>query len=478
MMTRIIERLPAGSLGWLVAHELRLATRGGKATTRVRIVRYILLAAFLIAGILTAVALANVPIRPDATFDAGLLVAAIAATSLMTTQAMIGTQQTLYERGDLDLLFSSPVAPRTILRAKLLAIAATVMLTFGALSLPFVLPIAIVGHPRLLGFVATLIGLALIAACIGLALALAIAKAAGPRAARTVGQIAAGLLGGGFFILSQAIGRHSNESGFEAVFRWVQASGWADSWWGLLPGRASFGDPLAILILLGGGILLFALTGAAFQRLFQSGFHDAGKHMTRRTVSKKGIGRQFRASLFTSIFMKEWRLLIRDPALAFRIVLRLVYLIPLTIVLTKNNDVPIAPGAAFFSVLVTGQLVGSFTWLAISAEDSPDLLTVAPVEKSTVEWVKLASALAMAAPLALILPIVIATETVAGALVTLVMTAIAGTLAGFIELKLSKPASRKTFARRRSGSLAAGILTMLVTFVFGGIAGVLVFVLL
>ncbi|HET7316648.1 MAG TPA: hypothetical protein VFI88_04395, partial [Sphingomicrobium sp.] len=68
-------------------------------------------------------------------------------------------------------------------------------------------------------------------------------------------------------------------------------------------------------------------------------------------------------------------------------------------------------------------------------------------------------------------------ETPLGALVTLLMTAIGGALAGLLELKLGKPAPRKTFARRRSGSIVVGILTLVITGAFGGIAGLVVFLL-
>jgi dolichol kinase len=52
------------------------------------------------------------------------------------------------------------------------------------------------------------------------------------------------------------------------------------------------------------------------------------------------------------------------------------------------------------------------------------------------------------------------------------MTVAGGTIAGLIEIKWQKAAPRKTFARRRSGSIAAALLTFLVTAVFGGVAAV------
>jgi ABC-2 type transport system permease protein len=157
-------------------------------------------------------------------------------------------------------------------------------------------------------------------------------------------------------------------------------------------------------------------------------------------------------------------------------VLRLVYLAPIMLVAVQgDHPLPIAPSLAFLSVAIAGQLIGSFAWLTIAAEDAPDLIKVAPVEKAAVDRIKLLTALGMATPLAVILPIAIATETVLGAVVTLAFTAIGGALAGLLELKLGKPMPRKTFARRRSGSLVVGLLTFAITIVFGGLAGLAVY---
>jgi ABC-2 type transport system permease protein len=474
----LMRRLPASSFAWLILHELRVSTRTAASRSRVRWLGWLFLAAFTGIGILLAIELRDAHFRPSPLAFAVVLTAAIGLLTFMTTQAMLGSQRALYEVGDLDLLFSAPLPQHRVLLAKLAGIAASVVLAFGVLTLPFLVPVALLGHPQLFGAVALLVALALIAASVGLALTLSLARLAGPRTARTVGQIAAALFGGALFLASQLMNDGGKRnSALAALFKRFSDSGAAESWPGSLPGEAAFGDPLAILVVLGGAILLFAATGFVFQRLFLSGFQDAGTKLNRNRVSRRGFGRHFRPGLFGSVFRKEWLLLARDPALAFQIVLRLVYLAPLVLVAYRHHDFPVAPGLAFLSVAIAGQLVGSFAWLAIAAEDTPDLITVAPVEKAIVHRVKLASALVMAAPLAIILPIGIAGETLLGALVTLLFTAIGGALAGLLELKLGKPAPRKTFARRRSGSVVVGILTLLITGIFGGIAAGIVLLL-
>jgi ABC-2 type transport system permease protein len=166
------------------------------------------------------------------------------------------------------------------------------------------------------------------------------------------------------------------------------------------------------------------------------------------------------------------KLLARDPALAFQIVLRLVYLAPILLVALRNGrHIPVASAMAFSSVLIAGQVVSSFVWLAVSAEDTPDLIKVAPVRKNEIDRAKLVTAMVMAAPLALLLPIGISLYTIPGAIVTLAMTALAGWMTGTVEVMFAKPAPRASFRNRRGGgSFLRGLLSIGISFVLGGLA--------
>lgn len=474
-MNALMRRLRPGGFLWLLVHEVRISIRSSRRRRLNSVIGLIFLAVYLVIGISVGWSLRHVEIEAGPMLLTGALVAAILIMTFMTTQAMLGSQRTLYEAGDLDLLLSAPLPPRRVLGAKLCGIAASVMLSFAFLVLPMALPIALQGHPGLFGVPALLVAMALSAACLGLAIMLGVAAIAGPRGARTFGQIVAALLAGAVFLISQFISQQpGRRGGGLTLFRWFSAHHVGESGLGALPGRAAFGDPVALLILFGLGLAIFTATGFLFARTFLASYQNAGMHLSRRGAAAAATGsiaRQFRQGLFATMFAKEWRLLARDPALAFQIVLRLIYLAPLAFVAFRGgHGPPLAPSLAFASVFIAGQVVGSLAWLAVSAEDSPDLLTVAPVSRRQVERAKLASALAMAAPLALVLPAAIALTSPLGALLTLAMTAAGGALAGLIEIKWQKPAPRKTFARRRSGSIAAALLTFLVTAIFGGVA--------
>uniref|UniRef100_UPI0035C9FFEB hypothetical protein n=1 Tax=uncultured Sphingomonas sp. TaxID=158754 RepID=UPI0035C9FFEB len=484
-----MRRVAPGSFAWLALHELRLAARArGGARKRGWLARigatqaigYLLLALWLLAGCAIGWALRDtaIPIVPEVRIV--VLGASVIMFTFMTAQAMLGSQRSLYETGDLALLFSAPIGERTVLLAKLLGIAATIALTYAVLLLPIVVPVAVLGHPQLFGLVALLVALALTAAAVGLALTLAIATLIGPRAARTVGQILAALIGGAVFLVSQLLahaGDRTDRGGaMIALFDRIHADRIGEAGITGMPGRAAFGDPVAIAIMLGIGVLLFAGAGATLQRLFLSGYQDGGNRLSRSKPTGRASGRLFHATLVRSVFAKEWRLLARDPALAFQIAMRLIYMAPLVLALLGNRHaLPIPPALAFASVLIASQLVGSFAWLTVSAEDAPDLLAVAPVGKDEIDIAKLLASFAMAAPFALVLPIAIAVQTPLGAAITLVMTVLGGGAAGYSELKLGKPGARTTFARRRGGGgVVAGIVSLLIAVIFGGGAAALV----
>ena len=480
MITWLMRGLPAGSLGWLVLHELRLNLRGLSGRSGTTWLGAILLLGYIAIGTAIGFGVRDVPFVLVPPLLNGVLAASLLVLSFMTTQAVLASHRTLYDSGDLDLLLSAPVGDRRVLRAKLIGIAGAIVLSYAVLTLPIIVPIAVLGHPHLFGSIALLAALALTAACIGLSVTLLLASIAGPRAARTVGQIAAALLGGSFFIASQLMSRDRPGRGRGEIIEFIQNSALGQGLPGSLPGRAVFGEPIAITVILGGAIILFAVASRLFQSRLLASYQAAGMRLARTKASRRGITRHFKSGLFATIFAKEYRLLLRDPALAFQIVLRLIYLAPLMFIGfggRGSSAVPLAATLAFASVIVIGQLVGSFAWLTISAEDTPDLLAVAPVDKSVADRAKLFAALAMAAPIGIILPVAVALQTLPGGAVTLAMTAIGGTLAGVIELKLGKPMPRKSFNQREAGGVIAGILGVFVTLICGGIAGVGVYLL-
>ncbi|MEP9359384.1 hypothetical protein [Sphingomonas sp. KR3-1] len=475
-----MRRLRPGGTAWLTLHELRIRLAMRERTLALRILRWLLLLIYVGIGVTAAILLHDEPIVADPMAYVVVLFGSLVAFTLMLTQALLASQATIYETGDLDLLFSAPLDPRAVVSAKLAGIAGGVVLTFLLLVVPPILPMALYGHPELLGLPALVIALGLFASCLGLALTLFLARIAGPRAARTLGQILGAVSGGAIFLVSQL--NHDAEgnrrSGIARLFERFVEQQLGTHGPLSLPGRAAFGEPLAVALLLGTGILVFALTGLLMRTLFLRSYQAGGMRLSRtRKARSSSIGGHFHRSLFAAILAKEWRLLARDPALVFHILTRLIYLAPVLIMaLRHTDDVPLAASLAFFSVAVAGQLVPSLAWLAVSAEDTPDLIAIAPVEKDDVNNAKLFAALLLATPVAILLPIGIALETIPGAIVTLVMTGVAGALTGHLVVAYAKPAPRASFQRRRNqGSFLLGLFEFIITVALGLVTGVIVY---
>lgn len=475
--------LPVGSFAWLVLHELRLASRTTGGRPWARYVGWGLIAIWCAAGVLIALPMRDMEIPRNSMAMTIFATASIGLFTFMATQSLLASQRALYEAGDLDLLFSSPLDASRVVSAKLAGIVGTVAFTFMVIVLPVTLPVAIFGHPQLFGIPALIAALALTASCLGLALTLGLSRLAGPRAARTVGQIAAALAGGAFFIASQMMGRAGGEedrSGMEIMFLTLAEQGFGTEGVWSLPGRAAFGDTLAIALLLGGAVLLFAATSWGMRTWFLASWRDGRMRLSRpgKSRAKGGIAKHFHAGLARSIFAKEWRLLSRDPALAFQIVLRLIYLAPLMLIALRNSGeegLPLGPSLAFSSVVIAGQLGASLAWLAASAEDSPDLLKVAPVDREELEQAKLYAALAMAGPFIVLLPIGIAFESVADALVALFFTGVTAGLTAYLEVTNAKPQPRSTFQRKGSGSFVLAIIGFIIALILGLVAGVITY---
>jgi ABC-2 type transport system permease protein len=465
-----------GSLLWLVLHEVRLTFRS-RRTGAGKWIRIVLLFAFFLIGVAIAIALRGTPLVPKpawlVTGNAALLV----ILTFMTTQTLMHALRTLFEKTDLDLLLSSPLAEGRVLAAKLLGIAASAATTYCLLILPLALPVALLGHPRLLALVPVLAALAMVSASLGVALAILLVRSIGARRARAIGQIVGAALGGAIYLISQLSGHNRPGNGrIVGTAHWLQAHGWGVSGWSAVPARGLFGELRPLLLLVAASAALFALTSWLFRTHFLKSFQSAGERSGRRAAA--GRGPAFRGGLLRVVVAKEARLLAREPELLFMVLLRLIYLFPLLLVGTRGSGANLiaAPALAAIGVIAAGQLCGSISWLTISAEDAPDLLAMAPVDPDRLKRMKLAAALAMVAPVAAIMPLIIAVRGAPlGGLVAFAGTIVAGAGAGGIELLLGKPAKRNAFRRRRQGSFLTSLLGLFVAIVVATATGAAVY---
>ncbi len=470
--------LRPGSYGWLLAHELTLLTRGrsrGSTMASILIISGITLLMFA-AGVPTALALRHVHIGPNPTlvivFD---LVVAVLFT-LLLSQTLAQATLALFERGDLDLLLSSPLPPRRVLAVRFLGIATMPFLIFAALITPFIVPLAVLGHPGWLGAYGMLGSLALSATALGLIIAMGLFATIGPRRTKVIGQVIAAFTGAVFFLGSQArylLGR--NNPTYAAVVEYFQHARFAHeggfaSW----PARAIMGEPVPLAVVMAASLVLFFGTSTVLGARFASNAAVAAGIDERTRTKTRASGKvAFQGGAFAALIRKELKLLWRDPALLSQVLLRALYLIPVLFLLLRNAAMhatsTVASGAGGL-VFTASQLAASLAWITISAEDSPELLASAPISAGRVRRAKIIAALlpiaivfgAGVVPLTFFSPLAAA---VAG-----IGIACAALSTSLVNLWYEKPAQRKSFRTRSSGSLLASLAEFLVGLVWAAAA--------
>ena len=307
--------------------------------------------------------------------------------TLMLSQTLSAAVDALYERADLDLLFSSPMAPRRVLTVRFLAVSFTVFALFGMLATPILLPSAVLGHPAWLAAILVLFCISLAASGVGLLLAAGLFRLIGPRRTRTVGQVMAAVIGAAFFLMAQArniLGGAKTSSLAVSVVQMAQdprLHGAPGLDW---PLRAMLGQPLPLLAATSVSAAIFLLTanqllGVPLRRRRRRGQASSAGLGTRR--ARTGGRLRFAATPFSATLSKELRLIARDPALIAQVLLRVLYMIPLGFVLLRQagqGQSVFLPGSAAALSLLASQVAGSLSWITISAEDAPDLLSCAP----------------------------------------------------------------------------------------------------
>lgn len=480
------------STPWLLAHELRLAWRGFLAGRKGRgpgaMIAFVILGGLIVVGgVAMGMALRGheVPVVPLAVVIFDLVLAVI--LTLMLSSTLAASADALYERGDLDLLFSSPLTPRKVLFVRALGLAVNAGLWFMIPAVLLLTPSIVLGHPAWLGVFAVLAAAALCASGLGLLLAMALFALIGPRRMRTVAQVMAAMIGAAFFLASQyrnLMGQKASESlvariAMEAREGRIQPPPFAD-----LPLRAALGEPLPLLILVALALGVFLFAARTLGRRFADAAAATQGAETR--AGAKGPTRPFAAGPFRATVRKELRLISRDAALLSQVLLRVLYMLPLALVLARSaSHMPAwaLAGPAAAVTFLAGQVAGSLVWITVSAEDTPDLLAISPTPMGVLRRAKLVAALTPVAILLAIPIAVLAWYAPLAGLWTAIGAALSAWSTGLIGVWRQKPGKRSDFRRRRGASLLATLAELFVAMLIGAatalaVAGWLVWALL
>jgi ABC-2 type transport system permease protein len=386
-------------------------------------------------------------------------------SSLMMSQAISLAVQALYDRGDLDLLFSSPLRPWVVITARAAGIAFHVSVLWVALVTPFVITAALLGQLGWLALPVNLIALGLAATAVGLLVTSILFAVIGPRRTRTAAQILAGLTGGAAFLLSQ-LGTLATDTGDVASWSTLDMSALFPrdrvghesmlAW----PVRSLTGELLPLLGIVTAGSMTFAAAVAIVGPRFASMSASASSVAVRPSTSRQ---RSFAEGLARVMFAKELRLLARNPQLVVQVVLRVVYLAPLALlaVRTAGNGSMQAIAAAGV-VLVAGQLAGSFAWIALSGEDAPDLLASAPIRPGAADHAKLAASLVPTAAITGLALFALAVQAPEVTVVVVVGSSAAALSSALLNLWQQVPARRSNVQRRAGRTFITGLAEFLV----------------
>ncbi len=473
-----------GSTLWLLRHELRLTARGLAGRKGAALSFFVLALAIVVmtgaAGAPLALYLRGHPVTPDGPLALALDFGVASIFTLILSQTLSAAVSAFYERGDLDLLLASPVPPGRILAVRAVAVALTPYLWFALFATPFVLPLSVILSPVWLLDYALLAALSLLAGAAGIALAMAMFRLIGPKRTKTAGQVMAALIGSVFFLFSQARnllpdgGRAFAGRFLEVSQSRLLAPGAPLTW----PAAAAMGAPGPLLLFLAVAILVFAVLTQGLGRRFASdaalaaGVSTAPEARTLRPLTAAA----FRGGVFSALMRKELRLLIRDPILLSQVLLRTLYILPMTFVLARNaakshtggflSGVALASGAGAVAFMA-GQVAGSLAWIVISAEDSPELLASAPVQGAFVRRAKLT---AVMIPVVVMLAIPLGVLSVLApwvGLCAVLGSASSAAASGLINLWFEKPAPRKAFRSRRGGSVLGASAELLIGLGYG-----------
>jgi ABC-2 type transport system permease protein len=284
----------------------------------------------------------------------------------------------LYERGDLDLLLTSPVPASVVLLTRLVSITAGVVVLVGLFALPPLDVAWIVFGPRYLaGYVVWLL-LALLCSAAGTVVTLMLARWLGARRARVLAQIigvVAGLVSFMFFQLPNLMGTHPADP--RARLRLFQAAAqWVNRPLLNLPAHAGRSEPWPLLglILFTGGVV--ALSARRLQRVFVEGTQAAAAEAAPGRRARRDRPKSFHTGLFAATWRKDLRLIQRDPLLLTRGFRQCFFMLPAILIFARQAGSvgPVAGGT-----IVLGCLLASiFAGVAASGEEAFDLLRSSP----------------------------------------------------------------------------------------------------
>jgi ABC-2 type transport system permease protein len=457
---------PGTSL-WFAQHEWRLAWRDWLAMMsggRRKRLRCAVIAIAIFVIFMHFVAYWMVGRYADAAVDRATLVtitgSVLLSWLLMISQAMESTTRAFYARSDLDLILASPAATEKLFAVRIATVALSMALMALPLAAPFIDILIARGGWRWLGAYGLIAAMGATATALAMGLSVAMFRLIGAKRTRFVAQVVAAVIGAAFVIGLQiaAILSYGTISRVTVLQSHALLAHMPDAgsviWW---PARAALGDGVALLGVLAISLAMLAAVIAIVAPRFGEYAVTAASVDTSPVVQVRRPTAFRATSPRRALRTKEWTLLRRDPWLVSQTLMQMLYLIPPAVLLWRSFD----DGSGAYQLLVpvlvmaAGQLAGGLAWLAISGEDSPDLVASAPIPSGFIVRAKIEAVLGIIVVIFAPLVAALAIASPWHALVTTVGIVIAGAAATSIQLWFRSQAKRSQFRRRQVSSRLA-----------------------
>lgn len=373
---------PEATTFWLLSNDIRLARRELRVAKRRHKVAIAVIALGVIL-LLHLIGFAAAPKLSQLHAVGGdslpmVTVLLVGVSALCLSKALSGVIDQMREQGDLELLVTSPIRPRILLRARLIAIA------LGAGALPFIAAIPVVngmafrGRFDWVGVYPVMVSLAVISAVIAVCAFLGMLAVIGPRRARLAARVVATVLGALAFLASQTTMVLSEESRGALWNAIKPADSQHPAGIGWLAARAMYGDPLSVAIL-----CLIALGGVVIISTFFEKGYGAGAIAILNADRGGQAGRDahFGGSLTRVLVRKEIRNFLRHPGLLIQVAYQFVFLIPAAAaVMRLSNGVPASGGVLFITVMMTGRIASVFLDVVVRNDRASELVHSAPID--------------------------------------------------------------------------------------------------
>ncbi|MEQ1697349.1 MAG: hypothetical protein ABL901_16070 [Hyphomicrobiaceae bacterium] len=445
-----------GSFAWLLAHDLRLSTRQlVQFMARWSLLKTL---AMLVAGFVGMHAFAWGILEMRSTMPGlftpqAMVTAIVGALLWMIAQGLLGATRSLYERGSLELLLSSPLAQWKTVFSRALSIAVTSAVALSPILLPLANVAAFQDGTTWLAMYPVLASMALVGTAIGLVVAIGLFSAVGARRARQISQFAAAIIAGGFalviqlgFLLPKATAAQT--SAWFASKQLALSATVSQSYVGL-DGILRGEVPSLVLVLMA-ALAIFSVAVAAFSGSFARASQVAAGNSDDGAAGKM---QPFKFGPANALRRKEWRLLTRDPNLFAQLGLQIVYTLPLAVILVRSpKEIMPALVVTPLVVVLAAQIAASLAWITVSGEDAPDMIATAPITPNQTGLAKLT---AIAAPLGIILLLpMLALMTIApkAMIYAITFSAAAACSTAVINFWNPMPGNRRSMLRRHSQS--------------------------